>query len=129
METRVFATYETATLAKEKGYNEYCEECYTVEEHGTGIFVENSGLISEDDVFWCYRPKQAELQKWLRDVKKIHVNPTPYRETIDNEITGYWIDRIYDSTGSIIYDGDDNYPSYEEALEAGLLIALKAVKD
>ena len=71
----------------------------------------------------------CELQKWLREQHNIHVNPIPYYESVDNEITGYYMGEIVRTVhGEKIYLGDDNYASYEEALEAGLIKVMETVE-
>jgi hypothetical protein len=103
----------TANLAKEKGYDEHICRC--------GGYPD---CICDDLL-----PTQSLLQKWLREIHGIHVNPVPYHETADhsNEITGYYCGDI-ETPDSILADMGDNFGSYEEALEFGLKKGLQYLK-
>ena len=97
--------FETAKLASEKGY----------------------GPILLGSNFKDKLPTQSLLQKWLREKHNIIV-------TSDCAIEGEWwyqlkhspteMIRIYKSTGLL---GDSK--TYEEALEKGLIEALKLIKN
>ena len=92
-DTRV--TFETAKLAKEKGWN--------------GDFVESHKILTT----------QSLLAKWLREEHNIIVL-VDY-EGID----GYYYKFYSYKEGNKNYDASDkNYNTYEEALEAGLYQAL-----
>jgi len=113
-------TFETAKLAKEKQFEESVSNAYTKE----------GNLWKGNDKRVYLAPTQSLLQKWLREVHNIHVNPQPYHESADhtNDITGYYMGDIeHGARGKVLWIGDDNYSTYEEALEAGLLKALKEI--
>ena len=113
---------ETAKLAKEKGFPQsqnaiqYTEDC----DHNTG----DHGQFIKHSRYTCVT--QSLLQKWLREVHKIHIGVKPF----------------YDAKfGIITYAGDilqiGNYiaknkrltvqPTYESALEISLIEALKLI--
>lgn len=86
-------SFETAKLAKEKGFNEYCKLQYvetlehTIESHHNGNEYTISHVLprplyishlSEHDIPICNAPTQALLQKWLREIHNIHVCVNPY---------------------------------------------------
>ena len=115
-------SYETAKLAKEKEFPQnFWMEMYNLTQSlgiGTGVAIEDSRFISA--------PTQSLLQKWLRDVHKLHIVmiPTPI---------GNWtykvIDVQIDPSNVIVrppYSGvcGDDFSSYEDALEAGLVALL-----
>ena len=123
---------ETAKLAKEKGFKgiypttDYVP-MYIEKESGGAELTEQQGEDDERGDFYL-APTQSLLQKWLREEHMIKVivnhadsNGT-YNFTIwvwnhDNNI-GKWERKQY--LGTYIY--------YEEALEEGILNALKLVK-
>jgi hypothetical protein len=103
--------FETAKLAKEKGFDEPSDtyvtkgDKYETEE---GAFFKNSyGFITASTQFL--------LQKWLREEHNIHI-----------VIPGKWAFIIQTEENNSAAHGYD-YVSYEEALEAGLQEALKLV--
>lgn len=66
---------------------------------------------------------QSLLQKWLREVHSIHINPLKEynnKNTYTYEMI-FWIEDIQNSIQM------DSYNTYEEALEAGLIEALKTI--
>lgn len=95
-----FISFETAKLAKEKG------------------FLSRDNLVTiNSDYFYLW---MCELQKWLRDTHKIHITVT----SISQESWQYHITKIGEKLGDRC--GED-YATYEEALEDGLLEALKLI--
>ena len=126
--------FETAKLAKEKGF-----DCQTRRYYGvTGIGHSSRQPISQNSIKsgGCLRVTQSLLQKWLRDEHKIFVNPIPSPQTkygqhhlgiVFNNDEGM-VDTI------ILKDVNVNlrvinklFDTYEEALEAGLIEALKLI--
>lgn len=103
--------FDTALLAKEKGFNIACNYRYN-----------KFGRLTINNDFTCQAPTQSLLQKWLRHVHKIHVSPifigpdtNKYQCRIDIENSGK----------SAIYS--KWFTSYEECLDAGLQEALKLI--
>ena len=117
-----YAAFKTASLAKEKGYEP---------------------IINSDDVYWdmlgryirphswysvlglphlLHAPTQAELQKWIRVEKKIHV------EIYCNASGWGWILTKLNGTGLKDIEDCIFFDSYEIALEAGLVLALNHKK-
>lgn len=103
--TETLIKYDTAVLAKEKGFDWIM---------GLGQFdmMGNEVLCS-----------QSLLQKWLRDVKKQDI------EVLTAGRSGYYYCFVTQTRNGYIYEGREikEFPSYEEALEAGLLESLKLV--
>lgn len=64
-------------------------------------------------------PTQSLLQKWLREKHNIHINPRC-------QSGKYLYTYVKETKKSFIWGG--SYNTYEEALEAGLLEALKLIK-
>jgi hypothetical protein len=146
-------TFETAKLAKEKGFNVGVNQSYIIykesynydddpnhrESYKVNDIEINShyhvnnhkGIDLSNELYEAYSaPTQSLLQRWLRDVHKIHVDIKEW-ELI------YWYFYIKDGRTSPVKDirikiDEDSkweFDSYEEALEVGLLEGLKLVKD
>jgi hypothetical protein len=68
-------TFETAKLAKEKGFDEICKGFYYAGHYETwkeGEETNNSSEIFDSNS--CTAPTQGLLQKWLREIYDIHIN-------------------------------------------------------
>ena len=117
-------SFETAKLAKEKGFDLYQTFSYWEGEltpHTPGYALED-GKTSQENYFnfeRYYAPTQSLLQKWLREEHNIHL--IAYKNI---NIDGY--DWCYITTDGIT--NINSYKTYEEALEVGLQEALKLVK-
>ena len=129
-DTRV--TFETAKLAKEKGFDIPTIQYYTIKGYCTeseGYMTEryaesnwNNGMGSyptRTEEVSCSAPTQSLLAKWLREKHNIHL--IAYKNI---NIDGY--DWCYITTDGIT--NINSYKTYEEALEAGLQEALKLIK-
>ena len=131
-------SYETAKLAKEKGFDEKVYREY-----------DKSGYLrctskSADVVLGPYdellksteypAPTQSLLQKWLREVHNIIVTSKPYQDDVSNETDEdiefqiLWENEVIDVKDSYNTFSDNTYyHSYEEALEIGLQEALNII--
>ena len=142
-DTRI--TFETAKLAKEKGFNERLHYFYKVKSEND---VELYGCTKKELVgfkgyvpiyhkvrdyhtnkeklnaklYRCSAPTQSLLAKWLREEHNIIV-------LVDYEgIDGYYYKFYSYKEGNKNYDASDkNYNTYEEAYEIGLQEALKLI--
>ena len=135
--TEQLISFETAKLAKEKGFNEVCLDTYTSD--GT-LFdryeidfddLKNKSLKelfevvnSQCDNEFITAPTQSLLQKWLREIHNIHMVihhsiTDSFRTTVNNPMwrTGTEMKYIHGKIGK----------TYEEALESGLQEALKLI--
>lgn len=129
-------TFETAKLAKEKGFDALCYDAF----NSKGNLYSNgwceylydnkveipfrSGVLESKDVL---APTQSLLAKWLREEYNIYTWVIPYTKEGRFDINplsvpdGYRCN-IYPFAKSMVYD------TYEEALEEGLQEALKLIK-
>ncbi len=135
-----YASHKTALLAKQKGFNEDCEKYYDSKGElkdfrhvGDGLIIslKNTDYTKMVDFEFTCAPTLALLQRWFREKHNIHVNPATRHETADhsNDIQGYYMGEIERTQGGkLLYVGDDNYETYEKALEAGLGFALTFIK-
>lgn len=116
--------FETAKLAKEKGFNIESNFAFLrgeLKSHGIGnhFFAEPLNDIIE-------APSQSLLQKWLRGIHEIHISVD--KDDLD------WNYQLWDISQ---LDGDGDFPhlttsnaghsSYEVALELGLYEALNLI--
>ncbi len=132
--TDQLVSFETAKLAKEKGFDEDITKAY--DEKGiigfksycystSGVFYKTNDLSKKQPeevrslvgLSLISAPTQSLLQKWLREIQRmdivVNVNAVTneYRCTIPRFILGDW--------------KSNNHNTYEEALEEGLFVALK----
>ena len=119
-------SFETAVLAKEKGFKIPTPVMYKGNERSYGH--NNEWGIDEqrlDGKFpyrnqqWYSIPTQSGLQKWLREKHNIHL--IAYKNI---NIDGY--DWCYITTDGIT--NINSYKTYEEALEFALIEALKLIQ-
>lgn len=126
-------TFETAKLAKEKGFRlqsnpfGYVTKFYN---HNTKTLLAYGRTGKTDLSKAYYAPTQSLLQRWLREVHRIYV----YIKPIHNlDINGLMLDNweicIEDYMGSKFLEESIYIHGYEEALEVGLFEALKLIKD
>lgn len=114
-------TLETAKLLREKGYNEY--SVLVIGDNGKEAVV--AFRTNSDFPEGAYsRPTQSFATKWLREAKYLHVE-------ISYMYGDYWIyDILTIPSHDLVGLSDrplEHYKSYEEALEAGILEALKLI--
>ena len=124
-------TYNTAKLAKEKGFN------YPY------IFPEQVGVLScyseigdlgtslmNNAIYNIQAPTQSLLQRWLREEHKIEVSIS-WEQNMNWFYSIMW---LWGTNAMITLELDDinntksGYKTYEEALEQGLIEALKLIE-
>lgn len=130
-------TFETAKLANEKGFNISCdwemdkdniyEFCHWMSYPNNSEFTYNE---EDDPEVIAHKKRQSELlstptqsllQKWLREIHNIIVEPI-YNTTYN------YFDLVVCIIGGLSYH-TKAYPSYEIALETGLQEGLKLIKN
>jgi hypothetical protein len=117
--TEQFIEFETAKLAKEKGFNKEQNNFY----HSHGYL---NKTINDFFVPRFEAPTQSLLQKWLREVHDIDLDI--YRNVLTEK---YRVNEVYVNCKEIAldtYTEETEYKTYEEALEAGLIVGLKQIK-
>lgn len=100
-------SFETAKLAQEKGFDVLTDFEY----------IDNGQLVERRHCYQnrlCSAPTLSLLQKWLRDKHKCHI----ILSSLDEDSWKYHIPNI---------GGHNNFSTYEKALEAGLINALKLI--
>jgi hypothetical protein len=134
-------TFETAKLAKEKGFdiNTY-SQCWVKTLDGAIIHNSERRNIAEHERCEQYllQPTQSLLQKWLREKYNCFVTIT--QEFYMDGINFLWQVLIYDKNNedcsgdylspksSSLYGDNGTYKAYEDALEDGLKHALGKIK-
>ena len=110
--TEQLVSFDTAKLAKEKGFNIPCKKRYLSDQYEVYSLANNRGL----QIIGIQAPTQSALQKWLRENHNKH--PTIHRVTENNIIVGY------------TYSGTPwkTEKTYEEVLEKWLKTQLKSIK-
>jgi hypothetical protein len=119
-------SFETAKLAKEKGFNEKVVKQYDKHKykHRVSRSIDcvigpyEELLLAEVECFAA--PTQSLLQRWLREKHNIFIWVT-YKYPITNPLQYKYILMYKDSS-------EKCFNSYEEALEKGLQEALKLIK-
>ncbi len=127
-------TFETAKLAKEKGFNAMVYNCYNSNGNlysdgyceyiddrpsSLGMPFENDDLRSEG----ILSPTQALLQKWLREKYKIHI-------TIFSSSQESWMFRVTELHQDLTEGSyGEDFETFEDALEAALEKGLDKVEN
>jgi hypothetical protein len=123
-------TFETAKLAKEKGFDLVVKSWYL----GEHKFTNHAGL---EHLYGNHNrlpkrysaPTQSLVQRWLREKHNIHIDMTyipSYSNSLD--MPGFYEAYVF---GELLGKGDDvqlDGKTYEDALEKGLQEALKLIK-
>ncbi len=127
-------TFETAKLAKEKGFNELVTHFFynDTKFHTPSTYLEKSDSSLKLDFFedlmsnfnksndYISAPTQSLLQKWLREVYNIEIEINCFTEQpMNNE--------IWEKAYQVFVNWEAKHPyynKYEEALEKGLIEGL-----
>lgn len=113
-------SFETAKLAREKGFNNGSYALYTYPNKELKHF-QAENYNSEQDDLQFEAPTQSLLQKWLREKHQLHI-------TIYSCSQESWMFNIT-KPGQYLPDGiyGEDFEDYEEALEDALQEALKSI--
>lgn len=135
--TEDFITFETAKLAKSKGFNINCQDCFiynpekfnTPTEPGDGTLTTKVEYLEKygDNCVSYLRPTQALLAKWLREIHKIHIEIS-----IGHDERQVWYDAyLYNIKLGYCYEPiateDVGGMSFEDAYENALRNALNLI--
>ena len=132
-------SYNVAKLAKEKGYfvwhsKRFVNGKLTYSPTLKYVAAIHGKRMVKPDQQQIFAPLQSELQAWLRDTHKIHIEPQ-YSYKSDYSGVEWWF-YLYPQIGGGMDKGRikffpyeiGNDLNYEGALEAGLFEALKLIK-
>lgn len=120
---------ETAKLATDKGFRAIQEKCIIKLKDGREVEMWSDAL-PENAEYICYLPTQTCLQKWLREEHNIQVfvSSHTWHKTAHMK-QPRWTDYVADVDNHSINDSrDEEFKTYEEAMEVGLHYALGKLK-
>ena len=133
-------TFNTAKLAKEKGFNVMCNDfidIYNEESELMGYIGDNfeEKYNMAEDFINYYLPTQSLLQRWLREVHNIEVlvSRIPPEAILASKTSGKSILKNYNcyvwnyNSNPRVLNNGTFQDVYEEALEIGLQEALKLI--
>ena len=128
-------SFKTAKLAKEKGFNfttgwpSLGRRWYTTKQNEYTLIPEGTLNAAAEGI---PAPTQSLLQKWLREKHNIHIVVIPFARdssTIKSKSDYYVYVNKKQFYGFInLTTNNTPYNSYEEALEQGLIEALKLIQ-
>jgi len=143
MEEQIIS-FETAKLAKEKGFEWNCNDCYDRNGHTylngwcerLDDFFEdnnfnNSEIESKGLEYYYIASTQSLLQKWLREVYNIIVTSYPITgfDKIEYSYNIYTFSNILSLTETTARRFNTDEKSLEEVLQKGLKLILKIDKN
>lgn len=131
--TEQLVSFETAKLAKEKGFVQHFDgplKCMLMMYHIEDKILKPQGVVGSFNDKYYYAPTQSLLQKWIRENHFLHIVLIP---TITCDMTFKIVDIQCNPEHEIErppYKNVDafDYRDYESALEAGLKEALNLIK-
>lgn len=109
--TDIIISFETAKLAKEKGFDIITSSMYATTDQ-LQPYSEIKNTLYRD---YCMAPTQSLLAKWLREIHNQYVNAVPIIYTGDIKATYF---QATLNTYTIAYK--KKFTTYEEALEVSL---------
>lgn len=124
-------SFETAKLAKEKGFDILCKKYY----NGVDILHTSKTSILHE-AYRMYAPTQSLLQKWLREKHKTFVySNSGIRGTRNSRTELYFTCQLSqrrpwkeERKYGLTHLSFETFKTYEEAIEKGLQEALKLIK-
>ena len=116
-------SFETARLAKEKGFNLECRKYNRI----GNLYLPHAYIDKKDLSFTFPAPTQSLLQKWLRDIHNIHISiDLSSDEELKTLIPFSYEAMIYYNSEIVVVR--HFFDTYEEALEEALKQSLKLIK-
>ena len=109
-------SFETAKLAKEKGFDEMCDNHYCYSPSGDSSIFMDDLRNSEHSNNELTAPTQSLLQKWLRDIHNIHIQVCSWKTASYNI--------VFKGTHKV---NKKSLATYEVALEDALIEALNLI--
>lgn len=123
--------FNTAKLAKEKGFDLPCNGYYDVDKnYELGYIYCHSSEVQNSDLYLGYTaPTQSELQTWLREIHKIQIEIDANWNPETTEIIGYTyvVYRTWSELVNMVFEKREIFETFEQALEVALLESLKLI--
>lgn len=134
MITEQYVTFETARLLKEAGFDSPTRGIYRTNRTGDHSFAEYTIKQTVDDLSWnagdgfqyeYLAPTQSLAARWLREVHEIHLFVNYFFE----DCKWFYVIVYLKESDEVraIHPDENNYDTYETALEEGLKKALKLI--
>lgn len=136
-------SFETAKLSKEKGFNVTHQGVYNKQGQYLSYCILNNSTLPErdglrNDLLECTAPTQSLLQRWLREVYHIHINPSfnlgvkefggwALNCTLMDHSAHALMCKVSKRFEDIYFNEEIEIFTYENALEIGLQEALKLI--
>lgn len=129
----MLVSFKVAQLAKRKGYNiipRFSDIASLYDKKGNHVYYSNYGFMGSGvGDGYIPAPTQSDLQKWLREKHKIHINMnffSPKRNKHWTQFYFYIGTDLFKSGG--LMEIANTMKSFEKILDEGLEKALKEVK-
>lgn len=133
-----YVSFKTARLLKEAGFDVECYWFYINDGSvDTGIVVRSTSPRDHNmGTGFLSRPTLALAARWLREVHKVHISSEimvyPVLDRVGGKEVGERISWGYyvipTERGTPIVGNDEEFNTYESALEAGLKHGLEVIK-
>jgi hypothetical protein len=121
-------SFETAKLAKEKGFNIPVHAMYIKKRNNPLNYPEpEESMYNWNSRAGYSAPTQSLLQKWLREEHNIHIQLHYDCKYKYWEFRNFILNEYIDKEHNKVYFEYFGYNTYEEALEAGLSKALSII--
>ena len=129
-----FASFDTAKMLKEAGFDVPCRGVYVTDRTGYYEFREYDNKQTADDLWWntedgfqyeYLAPTQALAARWLREVYNVAIYSV-YDD--DMEQWFYVVDAFTKNPVINGFQSGSEYDDYESAFEDGLREAIKLIK-
>lgn len=119
MITESYASFDTAKMLKEAGFDEVYSTFYVSDKGDTCLMYERNSRLDKGQ-YSC--PTQALAARWIREVHNLHVYP-------DRDLyMDRWFHVIRHTETDSTAVSDSVFETAEQALEAGLQEALELIK-
>lgn len=116
-------SFETARLAKEKGFDIHCRFYYN--EEMLNVY-ENEDFPYNSWNGSLFAPTQSLLQKWLREKYKFHIEIEDFDDIKSGELV--YFTTLRTKHAEYYHKDNKQFSSYEDALEFSLTTLLKQIK-
>lgn len=123
-----YVSFDTAKMLKEAGFREQTKTHYS----NSGQVWETALPADYNDDFncnTCNRPTQALAARWLREAHRIVVDVAFIPPSTDGDVWQCFVGEMDGMVWLGDYEPSERkYPTYEEALEAGIQKAIELAK-
>lgn len=125
-----YVSFDTAKMLKNKGFDEFCRYTYMENENSVGITVSTNSKLPKE-VYSM--PTLWEAQKYLREKHNCYIQITyeAYKTRVNYLVQVLFYepndDDCWSNESTGMYGDNAEFKTYEEALNFGILEALKRI--